>query len=180
MRRFITATLLPPYHGAEANKPTKESGIMGNGTPPEDVFPEMPRPFASAEVETCFAGQPSPAAEALLALRALVLETAEELPETGGALETLKWGQPAYLPKRPKVGTTLRMDAVKGDPGTYALYFHCQSRLGETYRELYGDTLTIVGDRSIVLDAASPAPREALRHCIALALTYHLRKRTGG
>ena len=33
------------------------------------------------------------------------------------------------------------------------------------------------GNRSILLDASDKLPEAALRHCVALALTYHLRKR---
>ncbi|MEQ8584655.1 MAG: DUF1801 domain-containing protein [Thalassobaculaceae bacterium] len=136
-------------------------------------------PFADPAVEQAFGGHPPAVRAALLDLRSLILETAQGLAEVGPVVETLKWGQPAYLPKRPKVGTTLRIDALKGRDDGIALFFHCQSRLGELYRERYGDTLTIVGDRSIELDADDALPREALKHCVALALTYHLRKRAG-
>lgn len=158
---------------------------MGNECRSKPGVETPPRPdatprFGDPQVEARLSGLPDPVAGALRGLRSLILETADGLPETGGLVETLKWGQPAYLPKRARVGTTLRIDAVKGEADAYALFFHCQSRLGATYREIYGDTLTIVGDRSIVLDATTPAPTEALRHCIALALTYHLRGRTDG
>ena len=35
------------------------------------------------------------------------------------------------------------------------------------------------GNRAIVLDASAPLPAAPLRHCIALALTYHRDKRAG-
>jgi hypothetical protein len=132
---------------------------------------------ANPAVANALGTHPQPVHDALLGLRSLILETAAATPAVGALVETLKWGQPAYLPKRPRVGTTLRIHAVKGVPGTYALFFHCQSRLGEIFRELYGDTLTIVDDRSIILDVGNEPPREVLRHCIALALTYHVNKR---
>ena len=59
----------------------------------------------------------------------------------------------------------------------YALYFHCQTDLVETFRELYPSELTYGGNRSIVLNAEDELPEQALRHCVALALTYHLNKR---
>ena len=40
-------------------------------------------------------------------------------------------------------------------------------------RQLYRDELTFGGNRSILLEADQPLPKAALRHCIALALTYH-------
>jgi hypothetical protein len=45
---------------------------------------------------------------------------------------------------------------------------------------MYPTELSYGGNRSIVLDAAEKLPEATLRHCVALALTYHLRKRRGG
>ena len=133
------------------------------------------RSFDSPAVAERFDSFSDDVREALLEVRRLILETADALAQTGGVTETLKWHQPAYLAKRRRVGTTLRLgeDAA---PGKYALYFHCQSRLGDLYRDRYGDQLRIVDDRSIVMSASEPVPKQALRHCIELALTYHLIK----
>jgi hypothetical protein len=65
---------------------------------------------------------------------------------------------------------------VKASPGQYAVYFHCQTDLVETFRELYPG-LSYSGNRAILLDADKKLPEVELRHCLALALTYHLRKR---
>jgi hypothetical protein len=93
--------------------------------------------------------------------------------------ESLKWGQPSYLTTETKSGSTIRIDQVKPTPGQYALYFHCQTNLVETFRELYPE-LRYGGNRSILLDAKEKLPEAALRHCVALALTYHLNKRKTG
>jgi hypothetical protein len=66
---------------------------------------------------------------------------------------------------------------VKAAADQYAIYFHCQTDLVETFRELYPCELRYGGNRSILLDARYELPEPALRHCVALALTYHLRKR---
>src|SRR6185436_187895 len=65
--------------------------------------------------------------EALLALRGLILAVASEAGVE--VVETLKWGQPSYLPARPRVGTTVRIDALKGSADGYAMYVHCQTTL---------------------------------------------------
>jgi hypothetical protein len=49
----------------------------------------------------------------------------------------LKWGQPAYLTGKPKTGSTIRIDAFGGRDERYAMFFHCQSRLAESFRVLY-------------------------------------------
>ena len=55
--------------------------------------------------------------------------------------------------------------------------FHCQTDLVETFRELYPKEFSYGGNRSILLNAQDEVPETALRHCVALALTYHLNKR---
>jgi hypothetical protein len=37
--------------------------------------------------------------------------------------------------------------------------------------------MSFSGNRSIILNAEDEVPEPALRHCLALALTYHLKKR---
>jgi hypothetical protein len=44
---------------------------------------------------------------------------------------------------------------------------------------LYPTELSYSGNRAIILNAADAVPEPALRHCVALALTYHLNKRKG-
>ena len=110
-------------------------------------------------------------------LRKLVHDVVSATPEIGEIVETLKWGQPSFLPKRPRIGTTVRMDAVSEKPPRIALYFHCQTTLVRTFRELYPDVFEYEGNRAIVLDASMPLPDAELRHCIEMALIYHKAKR---
>src|ERR1700722_3157582 len=58
-----------------------------------------------------------------------------------------------------------------------AIYFHCQTDLVTTFRELYPDQWRYGGNRCILLNVEDKIDKAALRHCIALALTYHLNKR---
>ena len=115
----------------------------------------------------------------MLALRRLIFETARTTKGVGALQETLKWGQPSYLTPQTNSGSTIRIDRVKSAAGQYAVYFHCQTNLVETFRELYPTELRFAGNRSILLDVKDELPRAALRHCVALALTYHLNKRKG-
>jgi len=135
-----------------------------------------PRAAGNDAVDAVLAGYPAPVRPKLLALRRLVLDTAKHTAGVGALEEALKWGQPSFLTTESKSGSTVRIDQVKTEPGRYAIYFHCQTDLVETFRELYPE-LRYGGNRSILLDARDPLPEAALRHCIALALTYHLRKR---
>lgn len=112
----------------------------------------------------------------MLALRRMIFETAAATAGVGLLYETLRWGQPAYVASETGSGTTLRIDRVRASDNI-ALYCHCQTDLMATYRELYPKRFRYQGNRALLVDG-DPAPEaEALRHCIALALTYHLRKR---
>jgi hypothetical protein len=127
-------------------------------------------------VEAVFDAYPKPLKAKLLALRRLILDTAKATEGVGAIEEVLKWGQPSYLTPETRSGSTIRIDRVKPTTDRYAVYFHCQTDLVETFRELY-PKLNYGGNRCIVLDAAEKLPETALRHCVALALTYHLKKR---
>lgn len=134
-------------------------------------------PFGVQAVAAVFAGCPQPARARLMALRRLIFEVAAATPGVGALAETLKWGQPSYATVATGAGSPIRIDRLKGGTGQ-ALFFHCQTDLVETFRHLYPEVLEFAGSRSITLAAPLDARQEAaLRHCVALALTYHARKR---
>lgn len=133
--------------------------------------------FADKDVEAVFAGYPAALRRHLLALRTLIFETAQNTEGVGPLQETLKWGQPSYLTAESKSGSTIRIDRAKKGEGNYAAYFHCQSGLVPLFEELYRDELQFDGKRAILFDPDEPLPEEAVRHCFALALTHHLRKK---
>ena len=133
--------------------------------------------LSDSAVDAVFAAYPNPLRRRLLALRRLILETARTTAGVGALQETLKWGQPSYLTTETGSGSTIRIDRIKSATDQYAIYFHCQTDLVETFRELYPRELNCVGNRCIVLNVAEAPPEAALRHCVALALTYHLNKR---
>ncbi|MEM7443336.1 MAG: DUF1801 domain-containing protein [Pseudomonadota bacterium] len=135
------------------------------------------RAFDDPAVESVFAGYSEPVRSRLLALRELILDTADETDGVGRVEETLKWGQPSYLTPQTRSGSTIRMDAVQDVPGGYALYFICNTNLVETFREIYPTDFRYGGNRVIRLNVSEPIAEAPLRHCIALALTYHKRKR---
>ncbi|MEO1553179.1 MAG: DUF1801 domain-containing protein [Pseudomonadota bacterium] len=108
-------------------------------------------------------------------VRALIVETASELPDVGRLTEALKWGQPSYLTAKSKSGTTLRLGWDEAG-SVLSLFVHCQTTLIGEWRARYADTLTFIGNRELQIPTDRPFPRAALKHCIAMALTYHSRK----
>jgi hypothetical protein len=128
-------------------------------------------------VNAVFSAYPKPIRTKLLALRRLIFDTAKTTKGVGALQETLKWGQPSYLTPETKSGSTIRIDQVKSAANQYAIYFHCQTHLVETFRELYPTELSYGGNRSILLSTEAKLPEPSLRHCVGLALTYHQNKR---
>ena len=109
-------------------------------------------------------------------LRKLVLEVAEKTDGVGQIEECLKWGQPSFVTVRPKSGSTVRIDAISDTDDKYAMYFICNTSLVDQFREIYPDTFEYQGNRAIIFDTNQPVPEEELRHCVAMALTYHLKR----
>lgn len=132
--------------------------------------------FANAEVLAKFDTYPPNARRKLLALRELVFRTAATTEGVGEIEETLKWGEPAYVTKN-KSGSTIRMDWKKNDPDHYAMYFHCQTNLVETFRTMFPQDFKFQGNRALVFALEDKAPQDSLAMCIAASLTYHLNKR---
>jgi hypothetical protein len=127
-------------------------------------------------VDAVFDACPKHIKTKLKALRRLILDTAKSTKGVGRLEEALKWGQPSYLTAETGSGSTIRIDRVKSEKGQVAVFFHCQTGLVDTFRELY-PKLSYSGNRAILLDADKTLPEAELRHCVGLALTYHLRKR---
>lgn len=125
------------------------------------------------EVNRIFDAMPARSREALLALRSMILEVATSNPAVGRIQETLKWGQPAYLTPDTHSGSTIRLGVPKSPKHDYALFVHCQTDLTRRFAEIYPGVFTYEGTRAVLFKAGEPLDEDALKHCIALALTYH-------
>ena len=103
-------------------------------------------------------------------LRQLIIDVASDIPGSGDLEETLKWGEPSYLAK---AGSTVRIDWKESSPEHYAMYFNCNTKLVDTFKEVYSDAFNFAGNRAIVFHEKDTVPVRALKHCIALSLQYH-------
>ncbi len=128
-------------------------------------------------VNAIIAGWSNPVREAALEVRSLIYDTASNLPQVGFLSEMLKWNQPAYLTNQTGAGTTIRMGETR-DGTRLGLYVHCQTSLVDTFRLHYSDQLEFEKKRAIILHPEISQTLKPLRHCIALALTYHSSKIT--
>ena len=136
------------------------------------VVPEMQGNIAHA-----FDAFPPAPKRKLLQVRSLIYTSAANNSDIGPITETLKWGQPSYLPSKPRLGTAVRLGWNEKTPEVINLFVHCQTTLVDTYRTLVGDQLTFEGNRAIVVPIRPALPKQALRLCIEAAFTYHKNKR---
>jgi hypothetical protein len=120
------------------------------------------------DIQSKFATYPEHVRPAMLYLRSLICSVAEE-HQLGNIEETLSWGEPSY---QVKLGSAVRMDWKPKDPNHYFIFFHCQTKLVDTFRELYRDTLAFQGKRAIVLALNRELPEDIIRHCLKMAFTY--------
>jgi len=134
------------------------------------------KPFHNASVARAFAAYPPKLRRKLLAVRKLIFDTAAATEGVGELEETLKWGEPAYVTSKSKSGSTVRIDWKRANPSQYAVYFHCQTNLIETFRTLFPSEFRYVGNRAIVFEESDVVPIDTLAFCISAALTYHRKK----
>lgn len=123
-------------------------------------------------VEYCFDAMPKSAREQLRRLRSLILRVAKE-QGIDSIQECLRWGEPSYIAKG---GSTVRLNWSAKRPDEVRLMFHCQTRLVDTFKELFKEQLSFEGNRAIVLALHDELPDSILAQCIQLALTYKSRK----
>jgi hypothetical protein len=125
------------------------------------------------EVAEIFETYPKHMRNNLMFLRQLVFDVALETEDVGDVEETVKWGEPSYVTKG---GSTIRMDWKRSAPEQYAMYFHCRTKLVDTFKELYSGKLKFEGNRAIIFGENDQIPVDELKHCIYLSLTYHSKK----
>lgn len=142
-----------------------------------EITPETVTPFSSTSVARVFAKYPEQVRGSMLELRELVFQTAANTQGVGPIEEALKWGEPAYITSVTKSGSTVRMDWKPSKPEQFALYFHCQTNLVETFRTLFPQDFEFVGNRALVFKVGEPIPTDAVAFCLSASLTYHLRRK---
>ncbi|MCS3455305.1 DUF1801 domain-containing protein [Aeromonas rivuli] len=123
----------------------------------------------NSDIQEKFDGYPTEARQQLERVRQLILDSAIE-NQLGEVEECLKWGEASYLVRG---GTTIRIDWQPKDPHVIKVFFHCQTRLIETFREIYPGIFCFEGKRAIIVPLTTNIEQIPLRHCIVLALKYH-------
>lgn len=121
------------------------------------------------DIQTKFDSYPKDARQQLESVRKLILKIAAE-NALGDVEETLKWGEASFLVQG---GSAIRIDWKPKEPGVIKVFFHCQTSLVETFKEIYRNEFEYEGKRAIVIPLNTNIEQVPLGHCISLALKYH-------
>lgn len=129
------------------------------------------------EVAAVFDSYPQNVKTKLLFLRQLIFDTAASIEGIGEIEETLKWGEPSYLTPESKSGSTIRVAWKESQKDQYSIFFKCTANLVPAFKDRYPKKFKYGGDRRIDFKLGDKVPKKELKHCIALALTYHRNKK---
>lgn len=105
----------------------------------------------------------------LLQLRELIISVAKEY-DLDSVEESLKWGELSFCVKG---GSAIRIGWREKSPDKCFVFFHCQTSLIETFKEIYGELFAYESKRAIILDRSKMESVKELKHCLGLALEYH-------
>ncbi|MCX7547607.1 DUF1801 domain-containing protein [Xanthomarina sp. F1114] len=126
--------------------------------------------ITDSRVEEVFSNYPDNVRDKMQFLREFIIETAEETEGITKLEETLKWGEPSFVTKN---GSTFRIDWKEKTPDQYAMYFHCSSKLVDTFRLVFNHKFQYEGKRAIIFQLNQKLPEAELKECIKASLTYH-------
>jgi len=112
---------------------------------------------------------PQQAQTRFLQIHQLMLDIAKQ-SDLGVVEESIKWGEPSFVTKQ---GSPVRIAWKESSPEQIRIFFICTTRLVDTFRELYDDTLDLHENRAIHLQLKDPLPTPELGHCLQMAFNYH-------
>ncbi|WP_299591736.1 hypothetical protein [uncultured Tateyamaria sp.] len=119
---------------------------------------------------------PETAQSHFLHLRGIVHDVATSA-DIGPLDESLKWGQPAWRPKRPRTGSTLRVDWSPTIPDRLMTFVDCKTDLATQMDNRYPNQFHNDGRRALGFDLDTALDAHAVWHLAHITLTYHRAKR---
>ncbi|MCP8897917.1 DUF1801 domain-containing protein [Gilvimarinus xylanilyticus] len=125
-------------------------------------------PKLSPDIEAIFSGYPQRAQHTLMCVRNLIFTLADE-QKLGPVTESVKWGEASFAVKS---GTPIRLDWKAEAPDEVVIFFHCQTHLIATFREVYPDDFVYSGNRAMSFALNQGAAHSPLAHCLSVALNY--------
>ena len=125
-------------------------------------------PDILASIETW----PDVAQQRLLTMRALFFEVAEAA-DIGPLEESLKWGQPAWRPKRARTGSTLRLNWTSHTPDELSAFVDCKTDLAAQMLTRFPESCGNDGRRCLTFPMDDTLNKDAVWTLAWLTFTYH-------
>ncbi len=125
--------------------------------------------FQCKKVCDKFDSYPSQVREKMLELRQILFDVAKE-KGIDSFVETLKWGEPAYLCR---TGSTIRIDWKSKTPDRLFIYLNCKTTLVETFKEVFPCEFEYYGNRALGLPLDLVRFPLELESCFVMAMRYH-------
>lgn len=122
----------------------------------------------SKTISDKYAGYSETVRERMLRFREYIFSVAKQL-EIYQIEESLKWGELTFTVKG---GSPFRVNWKATSPDKLFLYFHCQTKLVATFKEVYPQAFIYHGNRALEVAFEDLDSSPALTHCLTLALTY--------
>lgn len=132
-------------------------------------------PPLAPDLLATFAHWPNAAQNTALSVRTLCWRVAEAAG-IGPLSESLKWGQPAWRPIKPRTGSTLRISWRADAPDRLDLFVDCKTDLAARFTAQFPDAFDSDARRRLTIATVAPVPEDALRHLAHQTFTYHRRK----
>lgn len=129
-----------------------------------------------ADILNLSATWPADAQHRLLEMRAIFQDVARAA-ETGPLDESLKWGQPAWRPRKARMGSTLRLNWSADAPDQIAAFVDCKTDLAAQMDTRFPGQFRNDGRRSLAFDLSSGLHADAIWQLAHLTFTYHRAKR---
>ena len=126
---------------------------------------------APAPVLARIADWPVPVCDVFWSCRAVFQDAAKQA-DVGTLEESLKWGQPAWRPARPRTGSTLRLFWTPSRATVMQVFVDCKTDLAARMQTLYPD-LCNDGRRRLEINIADALPEQGLAHLAQMTFTYH-------
>lgn len=129
----------------------------------------MKKNVLEKEVQGVVQRYPQRAQEKFRQIHQLMLDSAKH-SDLGVVEASIKWGEPSFVTKH---GSPVRIAWKESTPEQIGVFFICTTRLVDTFRELYDDTLNLHENRAIHLQLNDSLPEPELKHCLQMAFNYH-------
>lgn len=133
------------------------------------------RKISEPDVQNAYESLPDSHKRYAYQIRDWIWEEVEGMSLGCNVIETLKWGEPSYLPAKRRIGSTLRIGQF--DEKHIALYFNCQTMLVENFRSMFGREVQYSKNRAVLFNVSEPLPEPIVKTCASRTFRYHLDKR---